>query len=94
MSELTATIHERAAAAQAAHAYAWTMQRRADRDGDWNMAAFWSDTCDACNEELAEAAIVMRAGLDAEPAPQPDDGILRGNADVASVSACYLPAEA
>lgn len=92
MSELTATVDERAAAAQAAHEYAWKMQRQADREGRWIDAAFWAETCESCLEELTEDVAAMRAGVDRQHWGAHGDDILRANADLASESAYYPPA--
>lgn len=84
MTELHATVDERAAAAMAAHTYAWRRQRQADAAHDPITARFWDDTCHACLEELDELAAAGRAGLDPAPppAPPPADGIKRGNTDL------------
>lgn len=86
MSELTATIDERAAAAQRAHEYAWRRQRQADLANDPITAGFWADTSNACLEELEELAAARRAGLDPLPAPMPEDGIQRNNTDLPALS--------
>lgn len=90
MSELTATIDERAAAAQAAHEYAWRRQRQADRANDPISAGFWADTCTACLRELEDLVAARRAGLDPLPESELDDGIQRSNADLSSESAYYV----
>lgn len=86
MSELTATVDERAKAAQAAHELAWRRQRQADLANDPITSGFWADTCSACLEELEELAAARRAGLDPLPAPEIDDGIQRGNSDLPALS--------
>ena len=87
MTELHATVDERAAAAMASHTYAWRRQRQATFASDPVAARFWSDTCDACLAELDELAAAGRAGLDANAhAPPPNDGIQRGNADLPALS--------
>ena len=87
MTELHATVDERAAAAMAAHTYAWRRQRQAAYAHDPVAARFWADTCAACLEELGELAAAGRAGLDARAhAPPPNDGIQRGNTDLPALS--------
>ena len=87
MTELHATVDERAAAAMAAHTYAWRRQRQAAFASDPVAARFWADTCAACLEELGELAAAGRAGLDARAhAPPPNDGIQRGNTDLPALS--------
>ena len=90
MSELTATIDERAAAAQAAHTYAWRRQRQADLANDPISAAFWADTCSACLEEIDDLIAAARAGVDtvmrATQQPPANDGIQRGNSDLPALS--------
>ena len=87
MTELHATVDERAAAAMTAHTYAWRRQRQAAYAHDPVTARFWADTCAACLAELDELAAAGRAGLDAHAhAPPPSDGIQRGNADLPALS--------
>lgn len=90
MAELFATIDERAAAAQAAHQYAWRRQRQADLANDPITAAFFADTCAACLAELEDCAQALRAGVDADlaafGAPAANDGIQRGNTDLPALS--------
>lgn len=91
MSELYATPLERAAAAQAAHTLAWRRQRIADLAGLPIEAALWRGICTACIDEMGDCVVVLRATGEtpaSEPAPA-NDGILRGNADLASESAIY-----
>ena len=73
MTELHATVDERAAAAMAAHTYAWRRQRQAAYAHDPVTARFWADTCAACLAEHAHA-------------PPPNDGIQRGNTDLPALS--------
>ena len=61
MTELHATVDERAAAAMAAHTYAWRRQRQAAYAHDPVTARFWADTCAACLAELDELAAAGRA---------------------------------
>ncbi|MBD9368826.1 hypothetical protein [Xanthomonas sp. XNM01] len=75
---MNVTIERRAAAAFAAHAHAWRMQRAADQAGDPADAARWAQTRAACSAELEDLRAAQAAGVDAAPA----DGILRGNADI------------
>ena len=87
MTELHATVDERAAAAMASHTYALRRQRQATFASDPVAARFWADTCAACLEELGELAAAGRAGLDARAhAPPPNDGIQRGNTDLPALS--------
>ena len=87
MTELHATVDERAAAAMASHTYAWRRQRQATFASDPVAARFWADTCAACLAELDELAAAGRAGLDARAhAPPPNDGIQRGNTDLPALS--------
>ena len=87
MTELHATVDERASAAMDAHTYAWRRQRQAAYAHDPVTARFWADTCAACLAELDELAAAGRAGLDAHaPAPPPTDGIQRGNTDLPALS--------
>ena len=87
MTELHATVDERASAAMDAHTYAWRRQRQAAYAHDPVTARFWADTCSACLAELDELAAAGRAGLDAHAhAPPPNDGIQRGNTDLPALS--------
>lgn len=94
MTELFATIDERAAAAQEAHTRAWRAQRQAMFAKDHECAAFWADTCTACLRELEECAWALRSGVDhphaalAEPAA--NDDIQRGNAGIDYGSAIHI----
>ena len=87
MTELHATVAERASAAMDAHTYAWRRQRQAAYAHDPVTARFWADTCAACLAELDELAAAGRAGLDADASPPPpNDGIHRGNTDLPALS--------
>lgn len=90
MTELTATVQERATAAQHAHEYSRRRQLQAQFARDPIQAAFWADIGDACLAELEECACAARAGLDLDRVrieePPAHDGIFRGNTDLPALS--------